>query len=141
MGGPSREAEVSRHTGQAIGAALKQLGYQVSLIEYDPPRLAAQLKAENIDIVFIALHGKYGEDGTVQGALELLGIPYTGSGVLASAVTMDKIMSSHFSRRQAFGWHCPDLIGCRMGWLLQRRISGNIFLFPSCSSPQERGPQ
>lgn len=96
MGGPSREAEVSRHTGQAIGAALKQLGYQVSLIEYDPPRLAAQLKAENIDIVFIALHGKYGEDGTVQGALELLGIPYTGSGVLASAVTMDKIMSSHF---------------------------------------------
>lgn len=67
MGGPSREAEVSRHTGQAIGAALKQLGYQVSLIEYDPPRLAAQLKAENIDIVFIALHGKYGEDGTVQG--------------------------------------------------------------------------
>ena len=96
MGGPSREAEVSRHTGQAIGAALKQLGYQVSLIEYDPPRLAAQLKSENIDIVFIALHGKYGEDGTVQGALELLGIPYTGSGVLASAVTMDKIMSSHF---------------------------------------------
>jgi D-alanine-D-alanine ligase len=58
---------------------------------FDPrDRQMADLKGENFDRVFIALHGRYGEDGTVQGALELLGIPYTGSGVMASALAMDK---------------------------------------------------
>ncbi len=94
VGGPSREANVSRSTGKAVYNALKSLGYQVVLIEYDPPNLAGQLQEYGVDTVFLALHGKYGEDGTIQGMLELLGIPYTGSGVLSSAITMDKIMSS-----------------------------------------------
>ena len=97
-GGPSREAEVSRRTGDAVAWALKSLGYEAILLEYDPSHLAEQLKAAAIDVVFIALHGQYGEDGTIQGALELLGMPYTGSGVLSSAVTMDKIMSCRLFR-------------------------------------------
>ncbi len=97
-GGPSRESEVSRRTGDAVVRALKSLGYEAILLEYDPSHLTEQLKAATIDVVFIALHGQYGEDGTIQGALELLGMPYTGSGVLSSAVTMDKIMSCRLFR-------------------------------------------
>lgn len=94
MGGPSREAEVSRRTGKAVAEALRSLGYAVVEIEYDPPRLAEQLREAGVETVFLALHGKYGEDGTIQGAMELMGMPYTGSGVMSSAITMDKIMSS-----------------------------------------------
>lgn len=93
LGGPSREAEVSRRTGTAVDEALRSLGYQTTVIEYDPPHIVEQVRGAKIDAVFLALHGKFGEDGTIQGVLELLGIPYTGSGVMASAVTMDKIMS------------------------------------------------
>lgn len=95
MGGPSREHEVSRNTGHAIEEALHSLGYTTIPIEYDPAHVVEQLKDAKVDVVFLALHGKYGEDGTIQGTLELLGIPYTGSGVLSSAITMDKITSSH----------------------------------------------
>ncbi len=99
MGGPSREAPVSRNTGMAIAEALGSIGYRVIPLEYDPHRVVEQLKAEKVDAVFIALHGKYGEDGTIQSALELARIPYTGSGVTSSAITMDKIMSSHFFKQ------------------------------------------
>ena len=88
-GGVSAEREVSLRSGNAIYKALDDLGYNAVLI--DPSEdLCASLKAEGIEIVFIALHGGYGENGAVQGLLEVLGIPYTGSGVLASALAMDK---------------------------------------------------
>jgi len=88
-GGVSAEREVSLRTGKAIYKALTALGYNAVLI--DPSEnLCAALKAEEIGIAFIALHGGYGENGAVQGLLEVLGIPYTGSGVLASALAMDK---------------------------------------------------
>lgn len=93
MGGPSREAEVSRKTGGAIAKALSGLGYHAVSIEYDPPHACRQLLDAGADAVFIALHGRFGEDGSIQGLLELMGIPYTGSGVTSSAMTMDKIMS------------------------------------------------
>ncbi len=99
MGGPSREAPVSRNTGAAIADALSSIGYQVISLEYDPHQVVEQLKEAKADAVFIALHGKYGEDGTIQSALELARIPYTGSGVTSSAITMDKIMSSHFFKQ------------------------------------------
>ncbi len=99
MGGPSREAPVSRNTGTAIADALTSIGYHVIPLEYDPHRVVEQLKAEKADAVFIALHGKYGEDGTIQSVLELAQIPYTGSGVTSSAITIDKIMSSHFFKQ------------------------------------------
>ena len=91
MGGPSTEAEVSRRTGQAILNALQSEGYNAVGMELDPMHFAEQIRDSGCRIVFNALHGKYGEDGLVQGTLDMLGIPYTGSGVLAAAVTMDKV--------------------------------------------------
>lgn len=93
MGGPSAEREVSLNTGNAILQALKEKGYQVIGIDLDPQRIASQLQEEKIELVFNAIHGKFGEDGALQGALDMMGIPYTGSGVLASAITMDKSIS------------------------------------------------
>jgi len=93
MGGPSSEAKVSRLTGAGIVNALAAKGYEVEGMELDPPHFAADIKKSGCVIVFNALHGKYGEDGILQGTLDMLGIPYTGSGVLAAAVTMDKVMS------------------------------------------------
>ena len=89
FGGRSAEREVSLKSGAAVLAAL--LGSGVDAHAFDPAARNLQaLVDEGFDRAFIALHGRYGEDGTVQGALELLGIPYTGSGVMASALAMDK---------------------------------------------------
>lgn len=91
-GGHSAEREVSLMSGQGVLAALLSQG--VDAQAFDPAqRDLGDLKREGFDRAFIALHGRFGEDGTVQGALELMGIPYTGSGVLASSVAMDKIMT------------------------------------------------
>jgi D-alanine-D-alanine ligase len=89
MGGPSSEREISFLSGNAVLAALREKG--VDAHAFDPAqRDLYDLKREGFDRAFIALHGRYGEDGTVQGALEALRIPYTGSGVMASALAMDK---------------------------------------------------
>ncbi len=89
MGGPSAEREVSLSTGRECAAALREAGYEA--IEVDAGRdLVAQLAAASPDIVFNALHGRWGEDGCVQGLLEWIQMPYTHSGVLASALAMDK---------------------------------------------------
>jgi D-alanine-D-alanine ligase len=89
MGGPSSEREISFLSGNAVLAALKSRG--VDAHAFDPAeRPVFDLKREAYARAFIALHGRFGEDGTVQGALEVLGIPYTGSGVMASALAMDK---------------------------------------------------
>lgn len=88
-GGRSAEREVSLKSGAAVLAALLRSG--VDAHAFDPAVQELQaLRSEGFDRVFIALHGRFGEDGTVQGALELMGIPYTGSGVMASALAMDK---------------------------------------------------
>ncbi|PRD68633.1 D-alanine--D-alanine ligase [Malikia spinosa] len=92
MGGHSAERAVSLMSGQGVLAALLAQG--VDAQAFDPAqRDLGDLKREGFDRAFINLHGRFGEDGTVQGALELMGIPYTGSGVLASSVAMDKIMT------------------------------------------------
>ncbi|MCC6868272.1 MAG: D-alanine--D-alanine ligase [Burkholderiales bacterium] len=89
LGGPSAEREVSFMSGRGVLAALREKG--VDAHPFDPSeRDLWELKRDGYDRVFIALHGRFGEDGTVQGALETLGIPYTGSGVMASALAMDK---------------------------------------------------
>ncbi|MEH7829424.1 D-alanine--D-alanine ligase [Gemmobacter denitrificans] len=89
MGGPSAEREVSLSSGRECANALREAGFQV--IEVDAgPDLAARLQDLRPDVVFNALHGRWGEDGCVQGLLEWLRIPYTHSGVLASALAMDK---------------------------------------------------
>jgi D-alanine-D-alanine ligase len=91
-GGMSTEREVSLRTGKACADGLAQRGYAVTLVDVDR-ELAARLRAEQVDVVFNALHGRWGEDGCVQGLLEAMGIPYTGSGVLASAMGMDKVVA------------------------------------------------
>ena len=92
MGGASAEREVSLMSGTGVLKALLSQG--VDAHAFDPAeRDVAELKREGFSRCFIALHGRFGEDGTVQGALELLGIPYTGSGVMASSISMDKVMT------------------------------------------------
>ena len=90
MGGQSGEREVSLMSGQGVLDALRARG--VDAHAFDPAQQPMdEIKRQGFARCFIALHGRYGEDGTVQGALELLGIPYTGSGVMASAISMDKV--------------------------------------------------
>ncbi len=92
MGGRSAEREVSLMSGAGVLKALQSRG--VDAHAFDPAeRDLSELKRKGFRCAFIALHGRYGEDGTVQGALELLGIPYTGSGVMASAIAIDKAMT------------------------------------------------
>jgi len=98
MGGPSAEREVSLSTGRECAKALRDAGYQVD--EVDAGRdLAERLQSIAPDVVFNALHGPLGEDGCVQGLLEWLGLPYTHSGVLASALAMDKEKTKEAYRR------------------------------------------
>src|SRR4051794_30548212 len=89
MGGPSSEREISLLSGNGVLDALRSKG--IDAHPFDPAeRPVFELKRDGFERAFIALHGRFGEDGTVQGALQTLGVPYTGSGVMASALAMDK---------------------------------------------------
>ncbi len=92
MGGDSAEREISLKTGEAVLASLRRMGCSAKAIDVGP-EVVETVHREKIDLAFIALHGPKGEDGTVQAILEFLGVPYTGSGVLASALGMNKLMS------------------------------------------------
>lgn len=92
MGGTSSEREISLKSGDAILRSLQQSGYNVMGIDVTKD-IAQTLRDQEVEMSYIALHGRHGEDGTIQGLLEVLGIPYTGSGVLASALAMDKCIS------------------------------------------------
>ncbi len=100
MGGMSAESEVSLRTGAGVSDALEERGHEVVRIAFGPdtPGVDQLIRDARIDIAFVALHGRGGEDGCIQGLLELLGIPYTGSGVLASALAMDKLKSKELFR-------------------------------------------
>ena len=98
-GGPSREREVSYRSAQNVATALQERGYEVCLLELSP-NLPFQLKEKKVEVVFLATHGRWGEDGKVQGLLEVMGIPYTGSGVLASALAMNKLFSKKIWERE-----------------------------------------
>ncbi len=92
VGGDSAEREISLRGGRAVGAALERLGVQFSVVD-GPRRLLEQVAAGHFDRVFNLLHGRGGEDGALQGALRIYGVPVTGSGVLGSALTMDKVQT------------------------------------------------
>jgi D-alanine-D-alanine ligase len=109
MGGTSAERQISLMSGGGVLQALRSQG--VDAHAFDPAeRELAELKREGFARCFIALHGRHGEDGSVQGALELLGIPYTGSGVLASAMALDKVMTKRV-------WLAEGLPTPRYVWL------------------------
>jgi D-alanine-D-alanine ligase len=97
MGGWGEEREVSLKTGEAIASALESRGHDVVRVVAGP-RLDQTLRRAHIDTVFLALHGRMGEDGKVQGLLEVLGIPYTGSGVMASSIAMNKPVAKRLFR-------------------------------------------
>ncbi len=111
LGGSSAEREVSLLSGQGVWQALRAQG--VDAHRFDPAeRDLSELRREGFARCFIALHGRHGEDGCVQGALELLGIPYTGSGVMASSVAMDKVMTKRIWAAEglptpAYVWLAP----------------------------------
>src|SRR5690625_2841969 len=96
-GGVSKERDVSISSSKGIIQALKKNGHEVIGIDFHPDRLNEIIELK-VDLVFIGLHGKFGEDGSIQGLLDMLQIPYVGSGVMASAVAMDK-----FKAKQLFG--------------------------------------
>ncbi len=107
LGGRSAEREISLLSGQGVLAALRARG--VDAHAFDPAeRDLAELRREGFARCFVALHGRHGEDGTVQGALELLGIPYTGSGVMASSMAIDKVMTKRLW--QADGLPTPRFV-------------------------------
>ncbi|MDO9403584.1 MAG: D-alanine--D-alanine ligase [Polaromonas sp.] len=112
MGGQSAEREISLMSGAGVLQALRSRG--VDAHAFDPSeRDLGALKTEGFDRCFITLHGRFGEDGTVQGALELLGIPYTGSGVMASSLAIDKVMTKRLLLAE--GLSTPQYILLRRG--------------------------
>jgi D-alanine-D-alanine ligase len=100
MGGWGAEREVSLRTGDGVAAALESRGHEIARIVWtdDGVGVDERVRAAEVDVVFLALHGRGGEDGCVQGMLELMGIPYTGSGVLSSALAMDKLKAKEMFR-------------------------------------------
>lgn len=97
LGGISAEREISIRSGEAVVQALRTRGHDVMPIVVDR-NIDVKLRETPIDVAFLALHGRFGEDGSVQGLLEWLGIPYTGSGVMASALAMDKLKAKELFR-------------------------------------------
>lgn len=115
FGGRSAEREVSLMSGAGVLQALVSKG--IDAHAFDPAeRNLAQLVAEKFDRVFIALHGRYGEDGTLQGALEQLGIPYTGPGVLASSIAMDKAMTKRIWVASALATPKFEMLTVQSNW-------------------------
>jgi D-alanine-D-alanine ligase len=105
LGGMSAEREISQMTGESVARVLSERGYNVSVIRAGRD-LPARLLAARIDVAFNALHGRFGEDGCTQGLLEVMGIPYTGSGVAASAIGMAKIAAKRIW--ESYGLPTPD---------------------------------
>jgi len=133
-GGLSQEREISLRTGAAIAQALRGLGYEVVEIDAGVD-VAARLLEERVEVAFIALHGRWGEDGCVQGLLESMRIPYTGSGVLASAAGMDKI----FSKRIFDAFHIPTPAWLAFDSLEEAQAAKLPFPFPVVTKPSREG--
>jgi D-alanine-D-alanine ligase len=112
MGGLSSEREISLKSGNAVLAGLIRSGYRAVAIDVGLD-LVEQLREKEIETAFVALHGRWGEDGTVQGLLEMMGIPYTGSGVLGSALAMDKCLDK--ALLVALGLPTPEYRICESG--------------------------
>ncbi|MBI4843318.1 MAG: D-alanine--D-alanine ligase [Nitrospirae bacterium] len=138
MGGFSSEREISMRSGLAIYQALKELGYSVEPIDVDRD-IVNVLKKSKVRLAFLALHGGTGENGAIQGMLEVLGIPYTGSGVLASALAMDKAAS-----KKIFIYHglpVPEfiIVESPKGKKKAEALPNPSFQFPCVVKPASEG--
>jgi D-alanine-D-alanine ligase len=136
LGGVSAEREISLKTGEAMFEALKARGYRVHKVFVDGD-IDRVLRQTTIDIAVIALHGTYGEDGCIQGMLETMGIPYTGSGVLPSALAMDKLKSKELFR--LYNVPTPSYYVVRSSDLDRIEQIHSSFGFPSFVKPRSGG--
>lgn len=107
MGGPSTEREISIRSGRAMEASLRRQGCSVVTMDVTET-IAQEIRQEKIELAVIALHGRWGEDGAIQGLLEIMGIPYTGSGILASAIGMNKSLTKRLL--QYYGLPTPRFV-------------------------------
>jgi D-alanine-D-alanine ligase len=139
MGGWSAEREISLRTGDGVATALENRGHDVVRVVWkaDGPGLDELLRASRADVVFIALHGRGGEDGCVQGMLESMGIPYTGSGVLASALAMDKLKTKEMLRLHNIP--TPPYYVAREADLADIASVHGSFGFPAIVKPRREG--
>jgi D-alanine-D-alanine ligase len=135
MGGPSAEREISLQSGQAVLEALQASGVDAVGIDARDARVLGDLQQQHVDAVFIALHGRWGEDGVMQGALEVLGLPYTGSGVLGSAIAMDKLRCKQLWK--GIGLPTPDYLVLTEAQDLERAASR--IGFPLAVKPAREG--
>lgn len=130
LGGLSPEREISLLTGNAVLGAMRKLGLSAEAIDVDR-NIAATLKEKRIDLAFIALHGTYGEDGTLQGLLEYAGIPYTGSGVLGSALAYDKVKSKEIFKVNGIPTADYQVVYRSQRKKIRRSIEGPVVIKPS----------
>jgi len=138
MGGRSGERAVSLRSGQRVLDSLKEQGFNVLSLDLEDD-LISKLKQAQVEIVYIALHGKYGEDGAVQGLLDLAGIPYTGSKVLASALAMNKLAAKRIF--DAVGIPTPRYLEIDYNAEIQQEIEKvkKLFPFPLVLKPISEG--
>jgi D-alanine-D-alanine ligase len=138
LGGSSAEREISLMSGKGVLAALQSQG--VDAHAFDPSeRDLVELKRDGFARCFIALHGRHGEDGTVQGALELLGIPYTGSGVMASAVAIDKVMTKRLWLAEGLPTPRYVVLGAGAHATAQTRLVPDTLGLPLIVKPPHEG--
>ncbi len=137
MGGPSTEREISLKSGMAVYEALKDLGLNVTAIDIQSDNVEqniALLKSQHLDCVFLALHGRFGEDGQIQEILERLRLPYSGSGVLASRLAMDKIASRRIFEEKGLAvppYEVVEKSSYLAGWSLGQRFSPPLVVKPA----------
>ena len=136
QGGLSSEREVSLATGKAVEAALRRKGYKVFPVDVDE-NTPVSLSRDKPEVAFNALHGKFGEDGTIQGLLELLRIPYTGSGVLPSALAMDKVLSKRIFAQEGVPVASYSVV--RYGDMEKALESAESFDYPLVVKPRAEG--
>lgn len=140
LGGPSSEREVSLKTGAAVARVLEEEGLDVVKVDVgeDLDELVDALNRIKPHVVFIALHGRFGEDGVIQGVLEYMGIPYTGSGVMASALAMNKVAS-----KRLFSYHGIPVprysVFRREGWTLPGEVPLDSLNYPLVVKPAAEG--
>ena len=136
LGGKSAERDISLKTGTAVADALEARGYTVARIDVGDD-VALRLADVAPTVAFVALHGRFGEDGCIQGLLECLGIPYTGAGVLASALAMDKVASKHLLR--SVGLPTPAYVAIPQGREATVTAAEIPFGFPLVVKPAREG--
>ncbi len=138
MGGASAERDVSLRSGEGVATALESLGYDVVRVVLDAPeRFAESIARAKLDVAFLALHGRYGEDGCVQGLLELMRVPYTGSSVLASALAMDKLKAKELFRLHNVP--TPPYFVATQASLVELAEAHESFGFPVVVKPRREG--